>query len=102
MIQSQTQPVGSSNGSEAHIDDEDSKEAHDGSEEASQSIRTFNYKSSHSEELIIGIKDSPLKTISTFKKESMLGLRDDRSSYVILITFFHYISVGSTSRTEEY
>jgi len=56
--------------SEAHSD----KEAHDGLEEATQSKRTFKYKSSHKEELIIGNKDNPLKTRLTFRNEhSMLG-----------------------------
>jgi hypothetical protein len=37
--------------------------------------RTFKYKSSHPEDLIVGNKDSPVKTRLTFKQnESLLGL----------------------------
>jgi len=60
---------------EVHLDEEDFEESHDGSEEATQSKRTFKYKSSHLEDIIIGNKDSPLKIRSTFIYEhSMLGL----------------------------
>jgi len=47
---------------EANTEDEDSEEdAQDDSEDASQFRRTFRYKSSHPNELIIESKDSPLK-----------------------------------------
>jgi hypothetical protein len=59
---------------ETHPYDEDFEEAHDGLEESTQSKRTFKYKSTRPEELIIRNKDSPLKTRSVFKNESRLGL----------------------------
>jgi len=42
--------------------------------EAIQSRKPFKNKSSHPEELIIGNKDSPLRTRSVFRTESMFGL----------------------------
>jgi len=52
-----------------------SDEAQDGSRQANQSKNTFNYKSSHPEDQIIGNKDSPRRTRSYFRQEeSMIGL----------------------------
>jgi len=52
-----------------------SDEAQDGSQHANQSKNTFKYKSSHSEDQIIGNKDSPRRTRSYFRQdESMIGL----------------------------
>lgn len=44
---------------EAHPKEVSSEEAHDVSQEAAQSKKTFKYKSSYPEEKIIGNKDSP-------------------------------------------
>lgn len=61
--------------SEAHPNIEDSKEAQDGSSDVSQYKKTMKYKCSHSEELILGYKDSPIKKRSAIIEEhSMLGL----------------------------
>jgi len=47
----------------------------DGSQQANQSKNTFNYKSSHPEDQIIGNKESPRITRSYFQQEeSMIGL----------------------------
>jgi len=52
-----------------------SDEAQDGSQQANQSKNTFKYKSSHSEDQIIGNKESPKRTRSYFRQEeSMMGL----------------------------
>lgn len=60
---------------EPHPQEETSEEAHDDSQEETQSKKTFKYKSSHPEELIIGNKYIPLKTRSALREEhSMLGL----------------------------
>ena len=49
-------------------------EAQDGSQQATQFKNTFKYKSSHIEDVIIGNKDSPRRTRSSFTQEhSMLG-----------------------------
>jgi len=59
---------------EAH-NEEDSNEAQDGSQQDTQSKNTFKYKSSHPEDLIIGNKEIPRRTISHFRQEeSILGL----------------------------
>lgn len=52
------------------VGDSEEEEAHDNSEEAAQSRSTFKYKSSHPEELIIGSKDTPIRTSSAFRNES--------------------------------
>ena len=60
---------------EANPEDEDfEEEATDDSEQTAQCRRTIKYKSLHPEEFIIGSKDSPLKTGSVFRYESMIGL----------------------------
>jgi len=52
-----------------------SDEAQDGSQKANQSKNTFKYKSSYSEDQIIGNKESPRRTRSYFRKEDfMIGL----------------------------
>ena len=49
--------------------------AQDGSQQANQAKNTFNYKSSHPEDQIIGNKECPRRTRSHFRQEeSMLGL----------------------------
>jgi len=54
---------------------EPTPEAQDGSQKANQSKNTFNYKSSHPKDQIIGNKDSPRRTRSYFRQEeSMIGL----------------------------
>ncbi|AES97510.2 hypothetical protein MTR_5g055360 [Medicago truncatula] len=56
------------------VGDSEEEEAHDNSEEAAQSRSTFKYKSSHPEELIIGSKDTPIRTSSAFRNESLIRL----------------------------
>jgi hypothetical protein len=51
---------------EAH-NEEACDESQDGSQQAIQSKNTFKYKSSHLEDLIIGNKKSPRRTISHFR-----------------------------------
>lgn len=55
--------------SEAYPEEVSSEETHDGSQKATQSKKTFKFKSSHPEDKIIGNKDRPLKTRSTFREE---------------------------------
>jgi len=56
-------------------DEEAYDEAQDDSHQGTQSKSTFKYKSLHQEDLIIGNKDSPRRTRSSFKQHySMLGL----------------------------
>jgi hypothetical protein len=53
----------------------ESNETQDNSETPTSPRRTFKYKSSHPEELIIGNVNSPRKTRSAFRQdESLLGL----------------------------
>ena len=60
--------------SEAHPEDENSKETPDGSEISTLPKKYFKYKASHLEELIIGNKDDPLRTRSAFRDDNcMLG-----------------------------
>ena len=57
------------------LNENTSDEAQDGSQQANQSKKTFKYKSSHLEDVIIGNKESPRRTRSYFRQEEfMMGL----------------------------